>query len=336
MIRTVRRAAVACALTAGALGLAGCGGGGSPSSRSLDSLLTSGAPTAPTPAGGSPSTAAASAGGAESTGGASDVHYRIANFYAPRGKPGPGLDIYDVQLNALNGAPAKPILTDVAYGTVSAYAVPREVSGLGMKTVQLEALPTGENPDTQFADASGLGGLIDDGSGARLTEVLTTDENDAEIIKTPLAGLSFSERMEAGDDGQGAKGPAAPPAAAGQADLLVDDSPIEQTGSLSLFLAVDKSCAPPLNGDTSSPGVPLVFNSATSSIKSDFAIFQTTPGTHSVSIVSWTSSTPPTCHQLSKLQGTTSVALTSGEQAVAFVYGTSTSDLHLAVAPIAN
>jgi hypothetical protein len=42
----------------------------------------------------------------------------------------------------------------------------------------------------------------------------------------------------------------------------------------------------------------------------------------------------PTCAQLKRKQGTTSISIAAGEQVEAYVYGTSVTDLHLATAPI--
>jgi hypothetical protein len=42
----------------------------------------------------------------------------------------------------------------------------------------------------------------------------------------------------------------------------------------------------------------------------------------------------PTCAQLTQKQGTTSVDIAAGQQVEAYVYGTSSTDLHLAAALI--
>jgi hypothetical protein len=262
----------------------------------------------------------------------SDASIRVVNLYAPKGQPGPALDIYDTQLS---GAAVTPILTNVGYGTISAYVHPRLLGTIPQKTVELFALPAGENPQTSTAnqDAKGIGGLVDDGSNAQLTFVLSADTGGVQIPGV-LSGLSTSQRVESGDDGQGGKGPAAPAPPAGQGELLVDTSIVAQTGHTALYLMIDHSCAPPLNGDPNMKGVPYIFAADSSSITSQFALFPTSPGAHQVSVVSWDSSTPPTCHQLTDLQSATTITVTSGQQQVLFVYGSKLSTLHLVAAPI--
>jgi hypothetical protein len=278
----------------------------------------------------SPSASVTSGGSAEG-GTLSSATIRVANLFAPKGNPGPALDIYDHQLT---GSAATPILTDVAYGTVSAYAHPHLLSSFGQKTVELWALPAGENPATTTAndDSRVIGGLIDDGSHAQLTILLTAD-TDAGVEPGALSGLSDSEHMESGDDGQGGKGPAAPPPPAGKGEILVDQSDVPQTGHSGLYLLLDHSCAPPINGDSQVPG-PYIFNSGTPT--SAYAIFTTDPGTHQVSVVNPTSENTPTCTKLftSKSQGLTSVTVAAGQQVILFVYGSTLTDLHLLPAPI--
>ena len=165
--------------------------------------------------------------------------------------------------------------------------------------------------------------------------MLLEPSSDSSLGAGPLAGLSFSTVVEKGDD-NGSKGPAAPAPSSGQGEILVGTGPVTdlQTGTLGLYLINDSSCAPPVNGDTSFPGVPLIFNSDSARIQSAFAIFPTAPGTHQVSVVAWMSGNSPTCAQLTQKQGTTSVDIAAGQQVEAYVYGTSSTDLHLAAALI--
>ncbi len=257
---------------------------------------------------------------------------RIVNLFDPKGVPGPALDVYDV---ALQGQKATPILSNVAYGSVSPYFVPHGQNGVGgHPVITLTAMPAGEDPVAGKADAQGLGGMYDDGSHAQATFVLTADTGDN--IGGKLAGLSFSSRIEKGDDGQGGQSPVAPAAPSGQGEILVDTSPSNglNKGSLGLYLLIGNSCAPPINGDPASKGAPYIFAVAASPIKSSFAIFTTTPGAHQVSVVAWTSSYPPTCAQLTAKQGTTTIDVAAGQQVEAYVYGTSVKNVHLAVAPL--
>jgi hypothetical protein len=314
------------AVAAGTVLLAGCGGGSA--SGGAAAAPPSGAPSVTS----TPSIAASAAAQSNSGHPVSDASIRVVNLYAPKGKPGPALDIYDTQLT---GAAATPILTNVTFGTASSYVHPRLLSTFGQKTVELFALPAGENPATPTAndDSKGVGGLIDDGSNARITIVLSADTGSVQI-PGPLSGLSTSERVESGDDGQGAKGPAAPPPPAGKAEILVDQSLVPQTGHSGIYLLIDHSCAPPLNGDPQIKGLPYIFNAATSAIQSAFAIFPTTAGTHQVSVVSWPSAVTPTCKQLVKGQSPMSVTLAAGQQSLLFVYGSSLTALHLLAVPI--
>jgi hypothetical protein len=274
------------------------------------------------------STSTAGGGSDPGAGPASTATIRVANFYAP----GAGIDIYDV---SLQGQAAKPILTNVAYGTVSAYAQPHQQANSIDKAVLLTALPTGEDPVAQKGDATQIGGLIDDGSHAQATIVVTASGDAPTASGTSLLGnMSDSMRMEKGDDGQGGKGPAAPAVTDGSSELLVDTTSIPTNLSPSLYLMVDSSCAPPLNGDPNMGKLPFVFAAATSAIQSQFAIFSTPAAAHQVSVVSWTTSTEPTCAQLTTPQGTTTVTTTANQQVLIFVYGSTLDALHLAVAPI--
>jgi hypothetical protein len=310
-----------------ALLLAACGGG----SSSGTSAGASAKPAANTSTA-APSSPSAAVGGSAPSHPVSDASIRVVNLYAPKGKPGPALDIYDTQLT---GVAATPILANVGYGTVSAYVHPHVLGTIPQKTVELFALPAGENPATTTAndDSKAIGGLIDDGSNAVMT-ILVSADTGGDQIPGVLSGLQDSNRMEAGDDGQGGKGPAAPIPPAGKGELLVDATVTPQTGSSGLYLMVDNSCAPPINGDPQIKNVPYIFAADSSSIPSQFAIFPTTPGAHQVSVVSWTSSVQPTCHQLKQRQGSTSITVAAGQQDLVFVYGPTLSDLHIAVAPI--
>lgn len=297
---------------------------------------TAGAPSAPgsadPPASAAPSDVAPGGGSDAGAGPASTTTVRIANFFAPKGQPGPGLDIYDV---ALQGQAATPILTDVAYGTVSTYVQPHQLANNIAKAVQLTALPTSEDPVAQKGDASQIGGLIDDNSGAQATIVLTAGNDDPLGSATSLLGvLSESIRMEKGDDGQGFKGPAAPAITSGGGEILVDETALPDNLNPSLYLMIDNSCAPPINGDPNMKGLPLVFNAAGGSIESAFAVFATTVGSHQVSVVSWKSVDTPTCKQLTKRQAPTTVAVAAGQQVALYVYGSTLDALRIAMAPI--
>lgn len=256
------------------------------------------------------------------------MNLRFANFFSANGQPGPAVDIYDTP----EGQAATPLLTNVAYGAVSAYAHPSLRAS--QPVVEFYVLPSGEDPVSDKADAQGAGGVQDDGSHPQVTFVFTADSGN-NLTGGPLAGLSFGTQVEKGDF-NGYSAPVAPAPPSGQGEILVGISPVSSLnqGSLGLYLMNDSSCDPPINGDTNEPGVPYVFNSDTAAIKSAFAIFPTSPGTHQVSIVAWTSSVPPTCTQLTAKQGATSIDITAGQQVIAYVYGTSTTDLHLATAPV--
>jgi hypothetical protein len=284
---------------------------------------------------GAPSGAPSAAAGAGSDPGAgplSSAHMRVANFITMNGQPGPAIDIYDVNLQ---GQAATPILTNVAYGSVSNYVQLHQVPNAINKEVLFFAMPTGEDPVAKKGDAVEIGGLLDDGSGAQLTDVLTGVDNPLPGAGTSLVGqISDSVHMEKGDDGQGGKGPAAPAVTSGGGELLVDTSPVPTKINLGAYLMIDKSCAPPLNGDPNVKGVPYIFAADGVPPVSSYAVFATPVGTHQVSVVSWSSSTQPACKQLTKLQGTTSVTVAANQQTFVYVYGTSADALHIAIAPI--
>ena len=325
LMHNARRSSTAVlAVTALALVISGCGGGKSSSGAAAVSAptgkLSKGGASTPS----NPSAAPAST--STSAGGASQMLMRVVNLYDPQKKAGPALDIYDAQLI---GQKATPIATNLAYGGVSAYFKPR----LGPNTTiaQLYALPAGEDPVAKKADAQQVATAQDDGSHPQLTWVLTADNSGAQE-DTPLAGLSDTSWVEKGTN-NGSKAPVAPPAPAGMGELLADTSAAPDH-SAGLYLFVDDACDPPLNGDPAQKGLPQIFAADGRAPVSSFAVFATSPGTHQVSVVPWASAIQPTCAQLTAKQGTTSVDVSGGQQIETFVYGTSDTDLHLAVAPI--
>jgi len=290
------------------------------------------AKTLPTSASGSAVPPSGGGGTDPGAGTVSSAHLRIGNFYTSNGQPGPGLDIYDVPLQ---GSAATPILTNVAYGTVSNYVQPHQLLNSLQKAVQLSALPTGESPVSQKGDATAIGALLDDGSNAEATIIVSASGDSSLGGPTSLLGsLQFTMRMEKGDDGQGGKGPAAPLINDGSGEILVDTTTIPLNLSPSLYLMIDDSCAPPINGDPNEKGIPYIFGTDTSAVQSEFTVFATTAGTHQVSVVAWTSSDTPTCKQLTDRQGATSVDVTANQQVELYVYGSSLTALHLATGPI--
>ncbi|HEY2793346.1 MAG TPA: hypothetical protein VGJ28_13360 [Micromonosporaceae bacterium] len=315
--------------------MAGCKSNSTTSSSNPPpaAVPTTGAASAPASTAASAAPSAATGGGSDPGAGVlSTAHMRVANFLTINGKPGPGLDIYDVNLQ---GQAATPILTNVAYGSVSDYAQLHQIPNAINKAVEFFALPTGEDPVAQKGDMVGIGGVLDDGSGAQFTDLLTGVDDPPPGAGSSLIGqVSDSIRMEKGDDGQGGKGPAAPPITDGSAELLADTTAVPLKLSLGAYLMIDKLCAPPLNGDPHVKGIPYVFAADGVPPVSSYAVFAAPVGTHQISVVSWSSSTQPSCKQLTKLQATTSVTVAANQQTFVFIYGTSTDALHIVTAPI--
>ncbi|HEY7858436.1 MAG TPA: hypothetical protein VIC82_08035 [Candidatus Nanopelagicales bacterium] len=321
-MRNVRRFQVVTSVAALSVMLvSGCSQGSSTAATS-----TTSPPSDPASAttGASPSDPAA-ASGTPSSGAANAMSMRVVNLFDPKNVAGPALDIYDVQLT---GQAATPVVTNLAYGAVSTYFTPQVQSTSSV--VQLFALPAGEDPVAKMADAQNISGAQDDGSHPQMTWVLTADTGDS--IGGPLAGLSFSSRVEKGTN-NGSSAPVAPPPPAGQGEILADTSAVFGVHA-GFYLMIDASCDEPLNGDKQEGHVPYAFAADGVAPVSSFAVFATSPGTHQVSVVAWTSSTAPTCAQLTAKQGTTSVQVGAGQQIEAYLYGTSATDTHIAFAPI--
>jgi hypothetical protein len=317
-MNTARRSGTAVlAATTLALMVSGCS-----SSKASTANVGDSAPQGATSSGGAggPSSEPAS------TGSTSQMLMRVVNLYTPEKKAGPALDVYDVQLT---GQKATPIATNVAYGGVSSYFKPH--SEPNSMTVQLNVLPAGEDPVTKKADAQGLGGTTDDGSHPQITWVLTADSGSV-AGNGPLARVSFSSLVEKGTD-SGAKAPVAPPAPSGKGEFLADTHAVLDPGA-ALFLKIDDLCDEPLNGDPSKPGIPYIASVDGQAPVSNFAIFAAPVGTHQVSVVESDATVHPACAQLTAAQGGTSVDVSAGQQIETFVYGTSDTDLHLALAPI--
>jgi hypothetical protein len=273
-------------------------------------------------------------GGGATSGTTSGLRVRVVNTFLPSGTTGPTLDIYDNTTNALTSS-SKPIIAGLAYGAVSDYVTPHYESP-NDKIVEFTALPAGSLP-TDTADAQGFWGTIDDGSHAQVTVLLTAERDDV-LGSAPLEGLSFSGFVEKGDDMNDGMGPLAPTPPSGQGEFLTSSQPYAATAvgaPPAFFFFVDDSCTPPLNGDPNEPGVPLLFAADGVAPVSSFALFAAAPGSHTVSVVAWTSSDGPTCDQLTAKQATTTQNLTAGQQILAFVYGSSATDVHVLLAPIA-
>ena len=260
------------------------------------------------------------------TGSASAVSLRFVNLYTTGQKQaGPALDIYDTPM----GQAAKPLISGLGYGSVSDYAHPLAQNAIS----SFYAMPAGEDPVAKKDDGKGLGGLQDDGSHPQETIRLTGDSDTLET--GPLGGLSFSTIVEKGTD-NGSKGPVAPPAPAGQGEILVDVAAFSGlTPSTLNYLLIDASCAPPLNGDPNSKDLPEMFAADGVAPVSNFAEFATTPGPHQVSVDIEQPGVSPTCASLTTKQSTSTVNVAAGQQILAFLYGTSATDAHLAYAPVA-
>ena len=317
-----RFAATVCVVSLPILLISGCSGGGTkvtlPSGSDTNAAALSSAFNELTRS--APTTAA-------SSGTISPMKMRIVNLFAPNKTPGPALDIYDVQLN---GQKATPIAANIAYGGVSSYFSPHVASD--GTVLDLYALPAGEDPVAKKSDAQGFGGAQDDGSHPQITWVLTSDTG-APLKANPLDGLASTSWVEKGTN-NGGKSPVAPSPPSGQGEIMVDTqaAPDQSAG---IYIMIDDSCDPPLNGDPNAPGVPLAFAAAGGKAPaSAFALFATSVSSHQVSVVAWADATAPTCAQLTAKQDTTTVDVSAGQQIEAYVYGTSDTDLHLALAPI--
>lgn len=290
----------------------------------------SGSGTAPTSATGDTGTTGLESpadGSVASSGPAGDTSVRIGNFYADQNLvAGPALDLYDTPV----GQAATPILTAVPHGSFSDYVHPHESGG----AVLLYVLPTGEDPVANKADDKGVGGYMDNGSKLQETLVLASEGKSGSgcMAPGPICELDVNTVIEKGDDANGGTGPVASPPAAGKGELLVSTHVLQDENLHSeYYFFVDASCDPALNGDASQePGLPYIF--ATSAPEQ--SIFPTTPGTHQISVVAYPQGTLPTCAALAPKQGQTSVTVADGQQTLVYVYGTSDTDLHLAIGPI--
>ena len=239
----------------------------------------------------------------------------------------------------LPGGPApQPLVSNVAFGAVSAYFHPHLAPDGGY--IHLYALKTGQDPVKDVADAGGF--WVGSNDNAQATIVLTYDGQGPLSSAPPLSAsgsISFSVLLEKGG-GPSFPDPApplAPAPPAGDGMFLASDNNIP--GKLNLagssYLMIDDSCTAALNGPSDEPGVPHIFASATATVQSSFALFPAAAGSHQVSVASFDTGSSPACKDLTAKQGTITVQLTAGEEALTFVYGTTPTDLHLAIAPIA-
>lgn len=293
-----------------------------------------------TAAGGGPSAAQAGPSGAASaagdpSAGASGVpsapagsgpSVRFVNLFAPKDITVPALDIYDAQLT---GQAATPIVKNLAYGSVSAYVTPAAQSD--SPVLMLYGLPAGEDPVAKAADATAVGQVTADGSQSQVTFVLT-QSGDGSAGSSLMGRLGFRTVVEKGGGDTGS-GPVAPPPPAGKGEILVDTSSVSDT-SLSVYLMIDDSCDPPLNGNKQMGQLPYAAAVDGEPPVSDFAVFATSPGSHQVSVVARSGGQAPTCAQLTNKQSTSTVQVDAGAQILAYVYGSSPTDLRIAYAPV--
>jgi hypothetical protein len=288
--------------------------------------------------------AAGSSGYCNNSGGNSgtngQITARVANTFLTSGtKSGPAVDIYDDMYNNCQVQPSEtgtPLIANLRYGTMSGYVKPRFVDADG-GAVHLVALPAG-SPSTDTKDAWAFWGGIDDGSHPQITLLLV---NQGSSGSGPLAGFEYSVFYEKGEAPYSAidRAPLAPPPPSGQGEYLVNTEAINtvtQGGPGSYFFFVDDSCTPPLNPNPNFPGLPYV-NTVGPVSPGDFSQFAETPSTtHQISIVGWNGSAPPACSSLlGSKQGTTTVGVAAGQQIITFIYGSSSTDLHLLAGPIA-
>jgi hypothetical protein len=271
----------------------------------------------------------------------SGMSVRFINTFLPSGTTGPSLDLYDGnELPAGDGYvavnPVTPLVTGLAFGAVSDYVVPH-LGTAGSASIFLIALPAGVAP-TAATDAIEIWSGVDDGSHAQLTLLLA----DLSPGASPgaLDGIGSAIFAEKGDDGAGNGGPLAPAPPTAEGEFLASTAPLDVTPTSTFadyanyYFFVDDSCTLPLNGDPSFAGTPYLFALSTATPKSFFALFPADPGTHQLSVVAWTEGVLPTCAQLTARQGAISATIAAGQQILAFVYGSSLTDLHLVTAPI--
>lgn len=267
---------------------------------------------------------------------ASGMSIRFINTFLPSGTTGPTVDLYDaMELPDGDGAviviPVTPLVTGLAYGAVSDYVRPH-LAEAGSTAISLAALPAG-SPPTDATDAIEVWSGVDDGSHAQVTLLL---ENLSPGSPGALGGIGSAVFVEKGDDSGGNAGPLAPAPPTGQAEFLASTAPIDVTPTVgNYYFFVDDSCTLPLNGDPTFAGTPYLFALPTATPKSFFALFPADPGAHQLSVVASPDGVLPTCAQLTARQGATSVTVGAGQQIIAFVYGSSLTDLHLVTAPIA-
>ena len=305
--------------------VAGCGGGAAiPSSPNRASEPPSAAPVQ-TAAGGSAA-------------GVSSLDLRFANFIAAKGAAAPAVDIYDDSLKNSTGAvvaSAKPLVANLAYGAISSYVHPELPAG--GSPLHFYEMPAGSRPASSGAQAPQFAVAVDGDDQATL--ILTWDSSDPPTATSLLAygGIGFASVVEKGDGAafNANPGPPAPPPAAGQALLLASTNYLPQGVNDLSYLLIDDSCAAPLNGDPNEPGVPYIFAADGATPKSAFALFAVSAGTHHVAVASEPQGPTPTCKDLTARQDDQTVTLTAGEEAYAWVYGTSATDAHVAIAPLA-
>lgn len=325
MNRRIIAGAVAAAVIAS---LTACSSSGSPGVPHAPNSVH--LPSGPTNPSGGASTSAAGA--------TSRISVRYANFFTTKQHAGPAIDLYEGQ----TGEPGRLLVKDLAYGAVSDYVHPHLAPGqsggtAGLVTLPVYAIPTGEDPVKQNSDVASLTQLIDDGSHPQLTMLL--QGGDVSGLPGPLAGLSYSHRLEKGRF-NGETTPDIPPP--GTTEFLADDTSVTASPNLitSAYLMITPpgasapSCTAAANGDPNQKNLPAIFAADGADPKSSFAVFPENAGDYSLAVATTDVAANLTCTQLTQVQGTTSGSLAGSQQVEVYVYGTSATDLHLVVAPV--
>ena len=305
--------------------LAACGGGGSKSLPKSSPPTSFSLPSFSLPTG----STTGNNSGFEPTGPPTGK-IRIANFFAPNGKPGPALDFYDT---SRPGANDPTLISNLAYGQVSEYVTPRAPAG--DKYSNLYIFPAGSKTHgTQFIGMQSGSNISNAGwvAGQQVTYVMGT--NDQGISGQPNPTFQEINEVPYGTDSP-ATFATAP---AGKGVLATNIEGFPPGTQPNPYVRVDGKCPPitdPLSttpttesNDSTSPGLLGNFNASS---------FVLAPGSHALDFVLSAdkgSGLDQAQCRAAKAVVSTTATVPAGGPVLVFLYGPTIDDLRTLTATV--
>lgn len=248
---------------------------------------------------------------------------RVANLLEIDGKPSGPLDFYDVRKP---DSDAKPIISHLAYGTISDYVSPRAGDPCAGCSSNLYLFPAGLKATTKP-----FGGNIDNG-GFNSTDQLTLALGPSKGFSGGTSVATFTI-AEAGKKLEAARADSETAIQGSQALLIVHAANTSADSMPEQYLMIDGAC-PHAANDNNVMGDKVAFAKQPSNL-SNTLLYPVAAGAHTLAIV-----TSPRGHGLLTCTGqtpgaTTSLSVEAGKRYVVWAYGVPSDGLKVVAAPVA-